>query len=187
MTNVKVKKQETGIAIKQDMLENQAKIVYLALGSNLGNKRKNIELAKFKIQTNKIEIVKSSNNYETLSWPNKRNPKFINVVLEARTFLSPYDLLKTCRIIEKELGRKTSNKNEPRTCDIDIIDYDQKIIRNNSNQNLTLPHPEMHVRSFVLLPLFEITHKWIHPEKKIEIKKLINLLDIKDLRTIKQI
>jgi len=169
------------------MSENQAKIAYLAVGSNLGNKRKYIELAKLKLQNNKIEIIKSSNNYETLSWPNKKDPKFINIVLKIRTFLSPYELLKTCNIIEKELGRKIGNKNKPRTCDIDIIDYDQKIIRNNSNQNLTLPHPEMHVRSFVLLPLFEITHKWIHPEKKIEIKKLINLLDIKDLRTIKQI
>mgnify|MGYP001430525269 CR=1 FL=1 len=83
--------------------------------------------------------------------------------------------------------RKKINKNEPRTCDIDIIDYDQKIIRNNNNQILTLPHPKMHVRTFVLLPLFEITQQWIHPEKKIEIKKLINSLNIKDLRTIKQI
>ena len=105
------------------MLENQAKIAYLALGSNLGGKRKNIELAKFKLQNNKIEIIKSSNNYETLSWPNKNDPKFINIVLKIRTFLSPYNLLKTCNIIEKELGRKISNKNEPRTCDIDIIDY----------------------------------------------------------------
>ncbi len=169
------------------MLESQAKIAYLAIGSNLGNKRKNIELAKFKLQNNKIEIIKSSNNYETLSWPNKKKPKFINIVLKIRTFLSPYNLLKTCNIIEKELGRKTNNKNEPRTCDIDIIDYDQKIIRNNNNQNLILPHPKMHVRTFVLLPLFEITQEWMHPEKKIEIKKLISLLNIKDLRTIKQI
>ena len=169
------------------MLESQAKIAYLAIGSNLGNKRNNIELAKFKLQNNKIEIIKSSNNYETLSWPNKKDPKFINIVLKIRTFLSPYELLKTCHIIEKELGRKISNKNEPRRCDIDIIDYDQKIIRNHNNQNLTLPHPKMHVRTFVLLPLFEITQKWMHPEKKIEIKKLINSLNIKDLRTIKQI
>ena len=72
MISAKVKKQKIGIAIKQDMLESQAKIAYLAIGSNLGNKRKNIELAKFKLQNNKIEIIKSSNNYETLSWPNKK-------------------------------------------------------------------------------------------------------------------
>ena len=93
------------------MLESQAKIAYLAIGSNLGNKRKNIELAKVKLQNNKIEIIKSSNNYETLSWPNKKDPKFINIVLKIRTFLSPYELLKTCNIIEKELGRKINKKN----------------------------------------------------------------------------
>ena len=93
------------------MLESQAKIAYLALGSNLGNKRKNIELAKFKLQNNKIEIIKSSNSYETLSWPNKKNPKFINIVLKIKTFMSPYELLKTCHIIEKELGRKINKKN----------------------------------------------------------------------------
>ena len=169
------------------MLENQAKMAFLAIGSSLGNKERNICLAKYKLQTNGIKLIKSSNNYETLSCPNKNDPKFINIVVKIRTFLSPYELLKTCNIIEKELGRKISNKNEPRTCDIDIIDYDQKIIRNNNNQNLTLPHPKMHVRTFVLLPLFEITQKWMHPKKKIEIKKLINSLNIKDLRTIKQI
>ena len=168
------------------MLESQAKIAYLALGSNLGNKRKNIELAKFKLQNNKIEIIKISNNYETLSWPNKKNPKFINIVLKIRTFLSPYELLKTCHIIEKELGRKISNKNEPRTCDIDIIDYDQKIISHKKN-NLITPHPEMHKRNFVLIPFFEITKSWIHPINKKEIKNLIKLLDIQDLRAIKLI
>ena len=167
------------------MLESQAKVAYLAIGSNLGNKRKNIELAKFKLQNNKIEIIKISNNYETLSWPNKKKPKFINIVLKIRTFLSPYELLKACHIIEKELGRKIINKNEPRTCDIDIIDYDQKIIKNNNNHNFELPHPEMIKRNFVLLPLFEISKTWIHPIKKMNIKKLVNSLKTRELRTIK--
>ena len=62
--------------IKHDILENQAKIVFLSIGSNLGNKKRNIELAKFKLQSNNVKIIQSSNNYETLSWPNKKNPKF---------------------------------------------------------------------------------------------------------------
>ena len=169
------------------MLENQAKIAFLAIGSNLGNKERNICLAKYKLQTQDIELIKSSSNYETLSWPNKKNPKFINAVIKISTTLSPMMLMQKCLNIENYLGRKRSKKNKPRICDIDIIDYDQKIIRNKSNQNLILPHPKMHVRSFVLLPLFEITQKWKHPEKKIEITKLINSLDINDLRTIKQI
>ncbi len=173
--------------IKQDILENQAKVAFIAIGSNLGDKKKNIELAKSKLQSNNIKIIKSSNNYETLSWPNKRKPKFINVVIKIKTNLSPIKLMQRCLNIEKELGRKRNNKNEPRTCDIDIVDYDQKVIKMNKSFTLNIPHPEMHKRNFVLLPLFEIAKKWIHPVKKRGIKKLINSLESKDLRTIKVI
>ena len=173
--------------IKQDILENQAKIAFLSIGSNLGNKKRNIELAKFKLQINNIKIIKSSNNYETLSWPNKKNPKFINVVIKIKTNLSPIKLMQRCLNIEKELGRKRNKKNEPRTCDIDIVDYDQKAIKMNKSFNLNIPHPEMHKRNFVLLPLFEIAKSWIHPVKKKGIKKLLNSLNSKDLRTIKLI
>ena len=64
--------------IKQDISENQAKIVYLGIGSNLGNKKSNIEIAKFKLQNYQIKILKSSSNYESESWPNPKHPKYIN-------------------------------------------------------------------------------------------------------------
>jgi len=169
------------------MLEKRAKIVFLSIGSNLGSKTKNIELVKFKLEKNNIKIIKSSKNYETLSWPDKKKPKFINIVLKIKTFLSPVDLMKKCLHIEKELGRLRNKKNEPRTCDIDIIDYDKRIIKSAKSQNLTIPHPKMHKRNFVLLPLFEIAKTWIHPLKKVSIKDLINALDADDLRTIKLI
>ena len=76
------------------MLENQVKRIYLGIGSNLGNKRENIEKAKFQLIQNNIRILKSSSYYETLSWPNPRNPKFLNIVLEVSTILSPTKLLK---------------------------------------------------------------------------------------------
>ena len=82
------------------------------------------------------------------------------------------------------LERKRNKKNEPRTCDIDIIDYNRKIIKNTRASNLTLPHPKMHKRNFVLLPLYEISQSWIHPVKKKKINKLIKLLNIEDLRAI---
>ena len=69
-----------------------------------------------------------SSNYETLSWPNKKEPKFINAVIKINTTLSPMMLMQKCLDIENDLGRKRSKKNEPRICDIDIIDYDQKIL-----------------------------------------------------------
>ena len=173
--------------IKQDISENQVKIAFLAIGSNLDNKKKNIELAKFKLESNNIEIIKTSNNYETLSWPNKKKPSFINVVVKIKTNLSPIRLMQRCLDIEKELGRKRNKKNEPRTCDIDIVDYNQKVIKLSKNFNLNIPHPEMHKRNFVLLPLFEIAKSWIHPVKKKGIIKLLNSLNSKDLRTIKLI
>ena len=77
-----------------------------------------------------------------------------------------------------------SLKNYPRICDIDIIDYDQKILKGTKNKKLILPHPEMHKRNFVLLPLYEISQSWIHPVKKKKINKLIKLLNIEDLRAI---
>ena len=169
------------------MLEKRAKIVFLSIGSNLGDKIKNIELVKFKLEKNNIKIIKSSKNYETLSWPDKKKPKFINIVLKIKTFLSPKDLMKKCLYIEKELGRLRNKKNEPRICDIDIIDYDKMIVKGTKRQNLTIPHPEMHKRNFVLLPLFEIAKTWIHPLKKVSIKDLINALDPEDLTTIKLI
>jgi len=172
--------------IKQDLLENQAKFSYLAIGSNLGNKIDNIEKAKFELLYNQIKIVKSSSNFESESWPNQSNPKFINIVVEIKTNLAPLKLLKICNLIEKKLGRKRSVKNAPRSCDIDIIDYEQKILNLEGNK-LILPHPRMSKRNFVLLPLFEINSSWKHPKFKINVVNLINSLPIKDLRSIKQI
>ena len=172
--------------IKQDLLENQVKLSYLALGSNLGNKKENIEKAKFELLYNKIKIIKNSSYFESESWPNRLYPKFINIVVKIKTKLPPLELLKICNLIEKKLGRKRSVKNAPRLCDIDIIDYDQKIL-NLKDDSLILPHPNMDKRNFVLFPLFELDKSWKHPESKISIVNLINSLPIKDLRSIKQI
>ena len=172
--------------IKQDLLENQVKLSYLALGSNLGNKKENIEKAKFELLYNKIKIIKNSSYFESESWPNRLYPKFINIVVKIKTKLPPLELLKICNLIEKKLGRKRSVKNAPRLCDIDIIDYDQKIL-NLKDDSLILPHPNMDKRNFVLFPLFELDKSWKHPKSKSNIVKLINSLPIKDLRSIKQI
>ena len=83
------------------MLENQVNISFLAIGSNLGNKEKNISLAKSKLQSNSVKLIRSSNNYETLSWPNKKEPKFVNIVLKIKTFLSPKDLMRKCLILRE--------------------------------------------------------------------------------------
>ena len=169
--------------IKLDTLENQVKTVYLAVGSNLGNKYKNIELSKIALINNKINIIKSSGYYETHSWPNKADPKFLNVILKVKTVLDPLELLTICKKIEISLGRRKSKKNSPRECDIDIIDYNKMIKSNGVN----LPHPRMHKRNFVLIPLFEIEKQWKHPKLKHHIKSLIFDLSKNDITSIKQI
>ena len=171
---------------KQDILENQVKQSYLAIGSNLGNKITNIHIALSELKKNKIKIKKVSSHYLSKSWPNPLMPSFINIVIEIETILTPLELLKICNNIELKLGRVRLKKNAPRTCDIDIIDYEKKILNINSDK-LIIPHPEMTKRNFVLLPLFEINRSWKHPESKINIVNLINSLSIKDLRSIKQI
>jgi len=171
---------------KQDILENQANLVYLAIGSNLGNKINNIEITKFELEKHKINIVKSSSSYISESWPEHSMPSYINIIIKIKTSLKPLELLKVCNWIELKLGRVRSKKNAPRTCDIDIIDYNKMILEKRGSK-LILPHPRMTKRNFVLLPLFEVNKSWKHPKSKINIVKLINSLPIKDLRTIKQI
>ena len=158
-------------------------MIYLGIGSNLGNRIKNITKAKYFLDLNGINITKSSSYYETLSWPDPNKPKFINIVVQSNTKASPEKLLKIFKSIEKKLGRKKKSKNSPRTCDIDIISYNQKILTGI----ITIPHKRMHRRNFVLIPLFELNKNWFHPKTNENIKKLIFSLSIKDIRSIKQI
>ena len=169
--------------IRQDILENQVRSIYLSIGSNLGNRLENIEKAKFKLSQNDIKILRSSSYYESLSWPDPKKPKFLNIVLDVKTNLNPNDLLEKCKKIEVDLGRKKTKKNSPRECDIDLIDY----LNKKTNDNIILPHPRLHKRNFVLLPLFEINKNWIHPISKQHIKYLIFSLSNRDIRSIKQI
>jgi 2-amino-4-hydroxy-6-hydroxymethyldihydropteridine diphosphokinase len=169
--------------IKQDTLENPVKSIYLGVGSNLGDKKQNIEFTKFKLIENNIKILESSSYYESLSWPNPKNPKFLNIVINISTNLSSLDLLKKCKEIEILLGRKKSPINSPRECDIDIIDYKNQFLKDD----LVLPHPRMHKRNFVLFPLYELNKDWVHPVSKQHIKNLIFSLSNLDFRSIKQV
>jgi 2-amino-4-hydroxy-6-hydroxymethyldihydropteridine diphosphokinase len=171
---------------KQDISENLVNKAYLAIGSNLGNKINNIEVTKFELEKYNIKIIKSSSIYTSESWPDPYKPNYMNIIIKIETSLVPLELLKICNLIELKLGRVRSQKNAPRTCDIDIIDYDKRIL-NEKNNKLILPHPRMNERNFVLLPLFEVDKSWKHPKSKSNIVNLINSLPIKDLRSIKQI
>ena len=158
-------------------------MIYIGIGSNLGNRIENITKAKYFLDLNGINITKSSSYYETLSWPDPNKPKFINIVVQSNTKTSPEKLLKIFKSIEKKLGRKKKSKNSPRTCDIDIISYNQRILTGN----ITIPHKRMHKRNFVLIPLFELNRNWSHPKTNLSIKKLIFSLPFKDITSIKKI
>ena len=146
-------------------------MVFIGLGSNLsssfGDRFKNIDLAISFIKDNEIKLVKQSSYYETPSYPIKDNPKFINVVIQVETSLSPENLASVLLLIEKKIERIRDKKNDPRTCDIDIIDYNGQII-NFKCENLffSVPHKNLSSRNFVLYPLKEILPDWKHPKTK---------------------
>ena len=177
------KKIEIGIVIKLDTLEKPVKVIYLGIGSNIGNRIVYIEKAKSLLLESNIRLISTSSYYETPSWPNPKNPKFINVVLKAFCQQNPSELLHLCNKIEINLGRKKSIRNAPRECDIDIIDFNGLLLEGKLN----LPHKMMHKRNFVLFPLFEIEKECFHPLLKTNIKDLILSLSNKEISSIKQI
>jgi len=171
---------------KQDTLGNQANYAYLALGSNLGKKIKNLELAKYHLYKNDVKIIKTSSFYLSKSWPNSKFPEFINSVLLVKTKLLLPELFKQIKSIEKSIGRAKAPKNFPRICDIDIIDFNGKCLSTSINlQSIEVPHLNMHKRNFVLMPLYEINQNWFHPKIKKNIVKLLCSLPDNDLKSIK--
>jgi len=132
---------------------------YIGIGSNLGDRQKNIDRAIAYLKSFKdIEITKSSSIYETEPVGGPPQGKFLNGVMEIKTSLSPDDLLKYLKKIENKLGRVKKEKDGPRTIDLDILLYgDMKI----NNQRLKVPHPGMYKREFVLRGLKEIAPKAI--------------------------
>lgn len=156
-------------------------MICLGLGSNLsssfGDRFENINLAISFIEKYKIKIIKKSNFYESLSYPNHKNPKFINVVVGISTNLSPEELASILIFVEEKLERTRKEKNEPRTCDIDIIDFKGKVTEfKYKGLTFEVPHNKLSHRNFVLFPLKEIAPDWIHPKTKESIDVLIDNL-----------
>ena len=129
-------------------------VCYLGIGSNLGNRRKNIKKAlDYLKETKGIKIEKGSGLYETESQGGPAQGKFLNAALKINTSLTPRSLLKILKKIERDLGRKATVRFGPRQIDLDILLYGDKLINKNG---LIIPHPRMFEREFVLKPLREI-------------------------------
>ena len=152
-------------------------MIYLSIGSNLsssfGDRIYNIKKTVHLLRNNEIFIKKISSFYETPSYPNEKNPRFINIALSIFFKGKPNDLLSKIIHIENIMGRIRKIKNEPRICDIDIIDFKKQIIKVDK---LEIPHPLASNRNFVLFPLKEICADWRHPISNENIDILIGNL-----------
>ena len=149
---------------------------FIGLGSNEGPREKNITAALGALESTKeLDVVKVSGLYETkpVGGPPGQGP-FINAVAMVRTTLNPHRLLAVCIGIEQSLGRKRDVRWGPRTIDLDILLFDDMV---TSDETLTIPHPLMHERRFVLEPLVEIAPHAMHPALEQSAKELLELLN----------
>jgi 2-amino-4-hydroxy-6-hydroxymethyldihydropteridine diphosphokinase len=167
---------------QKTMIQPQYKkhTAYLSIGSNLGERQEHLANAIKQIEANCGNIIKASAIYETAAWGNNEQPNFLNQCLVVKTDLSAKKLIKQLLHIERLMGRERKEKMGPRLIDLDIILMDEEVV---FSEFLTLPHPHLQDRKFVLLPLAEIAPKAFHPifNKTVE-QLLIECSDVLDVK-----
>jgi 2-amino-4-hydroxy-6-hydroxymethyldihydropteridine diphosphokinase len=151
--------------------------VYLALGTNLGDRSANLKQAIAAL-TPQLEVKAKSQVYETPPWGFEDQPKFLNQVIKAHTYLYPAPLLKHLKRLEVALGRKVSFPNGPRLIDIDILFYDDLVL---DTPPLVIPHPRLQERGFVLLPLMDIAPDLVHPVTRQSVREMAALLNLEGI------
>ena len=146
--------------------------VYLGLGSNLGDRKANLGKA-LQLLGERLYIEQVSSIYETEPVGHAEQPMFLNAVCRAETELGPLQLLSLIKGIEATLGRVPSFTNGPRSIDVDILFYNDLCME---TADLTIPHPKIKERAFVLIPLLEIAPQLVHPISGESIKELVNAI-----------
>ncbi|MBC8331982.1 MAG: 2-amino-4-hydroxy-6-hydroxymethyldihydropteridine diphosphokinase [Anaerolineae bacterium] len=157
------------------------KSIYLALGTNLGDRVLNLQAARDALPPT-VSLVASSPVYETPPWGVSDQPAFLNQVVHIETELSPLGLLDYLKDLEIRLGREPSIRYGPRQIDLDILFYGQQII---SDENLTIPHARLHERAFVLVPLADLDPEFRHPRLGESVLEMLAKLDTTGVEKIK--
>jgi len=154
---------------------------FIGLGSNLGDRKKNIENSvDLLVGTKKANLLKRAAYYETEPiGPNQ--PWFINTAIKIETSLSPEALLNRCKEVERRIGRFDTTHWGPRLVDLDLLLFGDRVL---SSEKLDIPHPQMETREFVLRPLIELEPELIHPELDIPLKELLTKTE-EDKKVIK--
>ena len=147
--------------------------IYLSLGSNLGDRLKNLETAIWRI-AEKAPIIMVSPVYETEPFGVPPQAKFLNIVVEANTDQEPEELLRFLKGVEQKMGREQAGSDAPRPIDIDILFYDDLVM---STKLLSIPHPRLSQRAFVLVPLNDLAPELLHPELKKTVRQMLSALD----------
>lgn len=147
----------------------EAILVHLGLGSNLGNRQDTLKQTCVELKSLPLLQFRVSPIYESEPLLKMPQPKYLNMVVCGLTKLSPLELLKKCQQIENRLGRVRNEHWGSRTIDIDILAYGEECI---DTEILKIPHPEMEKRSFVLVPLLELSPELVHPKTGISIQNL---------------
>ncbi len=161
-------------------MKRKKHVVYLAFGTNLGDRLANIRQALGSLSP-AVEVELSSAVYETPPWGYLDQPSFYNQVVRAVTDLSPLDLLDYLKQIEQRLGRVETFRNGPRQIDIDILFYDDLEME---TPHLGLPHPRMEGRAFVWVPLAEIAPNLVHPKLGKTAAQVVSELDCSGIHPV---
>ena len=149
-------------------------IVYLALGSNLGDRPANLKQAIAALSP-QMEVKAKSPVYETPPWGHTDQPMFLNQALKVKTYVEPELLLKHLKRLEIALGRKATIQYGPRLIDIDILFYDDLVL---DTPSLVIPHPQLHERGFVLMPLNDIAPDLMHPTLRKTVREMLALCNV---------